>query len=61
MNDEINVADIELEKDQINTCEKLLQAARVEPFVSPEILERVRAAIQLAMKLGMKHEQDAFE
>ncbi len=61
MNDEFNAADIELDAEQINTCEKLLQAARVEPFVSPEILQRVRAAIQLSMKLGMKYEQDMFE
>ena len=50
-----------MEPEHINTCEKLLQAARVEPYVSPEIFQRVRAAIQLAMKMGMKYEQDFFE
>lgn len=61
MNDEINVADIELEPAQVLTCEKLLQAAKVEQFVSPEIYQRVRAAIQLSMKMGMKYEQEMFE
>lgn len=61
MNDEFNVDDIELDNSQMATCEKLLKEARVESFVSIEIFERIREAIQMGMKLGIKSEQDFFE
>lgn len=61
MNDEFNVDDIELDNSQMAACEKLLKEARVEAFVSIEIFERIREAIQMGMKLGIKSEQDFFD
>jgi len=61
MNDDINVEGIELEPNQVKLCKELLDGAKLEPFVSKEIFQRVLAVIHLAMKVGIKSERDMFE